>query len=312
LARRSRAQTGIAAAVWAALAGWAGLGCTSVLGIEADRYLAASDASTDGQSGDAGKAQDAQVDPWACLGQPVPGAGMKSPLDLTLIVMDGLQPEVSAGGVDGGSDLVTVSGAYLPGITVQACDLLDPGCASADATQVTDDGGRATFQLDTGFQGFFRMEGMLGGNPGVPVSLYPGGFLPSDNETSVPAYELSQQGLQILAGSLVETPLALGPDAGAGHLLVNIYDCEDHQATDIQLAFSNLGSTAQPFYMKEGIPSTTATQTDGYGLGGAIDIALGAQTVTATLAGKGTVLGSTTVVIRPGEITWAWIRGRSL
>jgi hypothetical protein len=290
----------------------AGVGCSSILGLEPDRYLVVADASTDGRAAsDAGKGADAQVDPWACLGQPVPGAGTKDPVGITLIVMDGLQPEISAGSVDGGSDLVTVSGTYLPGITVQACDLLDPGCSMSPPTQVTDDGGRATFQLDTGFQGFFRMQGLVGGAPGVPVTLYTGTFLSTDNDTSIPAYELSEDGLQILAGSLVQTPLALGPDAGAGHLLVNIYDCEDHQASGVKVAYSNLGAEAQPFYMVGGIPSTTGTETDSYGLAGAINIPTGAQTVTATLADKGTALGSTTVVVRPGEITWAWIRGRS-
>jgi hypothetical protein len=314
MARWPRVRTTLAVAIWGSVFAAAGLGCSSILGIEADRYLAASDASSESDvraTGDSSKPSDAQVDPWGCLGLPVPGAGTTSPLDITLIVMDGLQPEISAGQVDGGSDLVTVSGAYLPGITVQACALLDPGCSMPSGTHVTDDAGRAAFALDTSFQGFFGMSGKVSGQAGVPVTLYPGTFLPSDNGTSIPAYELSKDGLQILAGSLVQTPLALGPDAGAGHLLVNIYDCQDHQAAGVEFAYSNLGSQAQPFYMKGGIPSPMSTQTDDFGLGGAINIPTGAQTVTATLAGEGTVIGSQTVLVRPGQITWAWVRVRS-
>ncbi len=304
--RGSRVRAAVAVVVWGA--GFAAAGCSSILGIESDRHLVTSDAST-GHGSDA-KA-DAQVDPWACLGQPFPGSGHPDPLDITLIVMDGLQPETSAGGVDGGSDLVTVNGAYLPGITVRACDLLDPGCDTPSVTVVTDSDGRAAFSLPETFGGFFRMEGMLSGQPAIPVSLYTGALTMNEATGSLPAYELSQEGLQILTGSLVQTPLALGPDAGAGHLLVNIYDCEDHQGSGVSFSYSSLGSGAQPFYFSEGLPSTTGTETDGYGLGGAINVPLGAQTITAKVASSGAVVGTTTVVIRPGEITWAWIRGRA-
>jgi hypothetical protein len=303
-----RARGVLAVIVWGAGLAQAGVGCSSILGIESDRHLV-SNASDGGYASDA-KA-DAQVDPWACLGQPVPGSGHPDPLDITLVVMDGLQPETSAGGVDGGSDLVTVNGAYLPGITVRACDLLDPGCTMPSATVVTDGDGRAIFALPQTFGGFFRMDGMLSGEPAIPVSLYPGPLTMNEATSSLPGYELSEEGLQILTGSLVQTPLALGADAGAGHLLVNVYDCMDHQGAGVSFSYSNLGSGAQPFYFSGGLPSTTGTETDGYGLGGAINVPLGAQTITAKVASSGTVVGSTAVVIRPGEITWAWIRGRA-
>lgn len=299
---RGVARAAAAAAIGSALA----VGCTSILGIEPNRYLAA-DASA-GPHGDAASA-DAHPDPWGCLGAGPPGG--TTPVAITLIVMDGLQPEVSAGSVDGGSDLVTVSGTYLPGISVSACSVLDPSCmGSSTITQMTDGAGRATFHLDTSFGGFFAMKGMLGTDTAIPVSLYPGTFLPADDGTSIPAYELSLTGLMVLTSTVTTAPLALGDDAGAGHLLVNVYDCQDHQATGVKIAYSNPGSGV-PFYFMGGIPSPMANETDNFGLAGAIDVPLGTQTITATLAGKGTQVGSATVLVRPGQITWAWVRVRS-
>jgi hypothetical protein len=298
---RGRTRAAVAAAIWIGAGAAGAAGCSSILGIEPNRYLAQADASTVAHA-DAGR-----EGPWDCLGTSAP-ASATSPLQITLIVMDGLQPEVSAGSVDGGSDLATVSGAYLPGITVRACALLDPSCASA-TTRVTDDGGNATFDLDTSFRGFFAMNGMLGTDPGVPVTLYPGGFLAADDRTSIPAYEVSVPGMMFLAGAVTPAPLALGPDAGAGHLLVNVYDCHDHQAPGVKIAYDNPGASV-PFYFMGGFPSPMATETDSFGLAGAIDVPPGTQTVTASLAGKGTTIGSATVLVRPGEVTWAWIRVR--
>jgi hypothetical protein len=303
-----------ASAGWLAAAASVGLaacqavaGCSAVLGIEADRHLAAADAS--GAPGDAGSGAGGAT-PWGCL-LDAGASGTSRPLTVTLIVMDGLQPEVSAGSIDGGSDLVTLSGAYLPGISVRACSLLDPSCAAGSPPVVTDDAGRATFQLTGGFYGFFDLHGSLAGAPGVPVSFYPGRFVEGDEVTGIPAYEFSQDGLRLLASSLTTARLAFGDDAGAGHVLVSAFDCQDHQAAGVSFSYSNSSAQTQSFYMAGGIPNPAGKQTDGYGLGGAINVPAGAQIVSATIADGAASLGTSTVVVRPGSIAWAWFRVRA-
>src|ERR1700722_17434719 len=112
--------------------------CTVVLGIDADRYVAGAT--------DAGADADARPDPWGCLNAPSE-QDIASPVALSLLVMNALYPSVSAGGVDGGSDLDTVSGTYLPGVGVMACQDLDTDCSSGLGPVVTNDGGVANFQL---------------------------------------------------------------------------------------------------------------------------------------------------------------------
>ncbi len=294
--RTPAATAGGAAAVLAAA------GCTTLLNIQADRYVVATDASAD-----AGSAPGA----WDCLQDAGSSPYSSAPLQITLVVMDGLQPELAAGSVDGGSDLETVSGAYLPGVSVQSCSLLDPDCMSGSTRVTSDDAGNVAMSVPGDFSGFFRLQGAVGGADGVPVSLYPGRLLASDPGTRLPAYEISQDEMRILASTLTSTPVSLDPAGSVGHVLVNVYDCEDHQAAGVVLHLASTGDQTEAFYMKDGVPDPRATETDAFGLGGAINVPVGTQTVSAAIAGGGPSLGTTTITVHPGQITWAWVRVRS-
>jgi hypothetical protein len=301
-----RSQRAFAAVLVAAgtVAALAASGCSTILGIESDRHLVASD-------GGAGADADASPGPWDCLQSAGSGPQSLAPLALSLIVMDGLQPEVAAGSVDGGSDLETVSGAYLPGISVRSCALLDPDCVSGSTPVVTDDAGLAQMSVAGTFSGFFRLSGPMGTEQAVPVNLYPGRLLASDQGTRLPAYELSPDGIQTLAITITTTPLSLDPDGGVGHVLANVYDCQDHQAAGVVLHLDTTGAETQAFYFKDSVPNSSATQTDSFGLGGAINVPVGTQTLSASIADGGASLGTTTITVHAGQVTWAWLRVRS-
>jgi hypothetical protein len=225
--------------------------------------------------------------------------------------MDGLQPELAAGAVDGGSDLETVRGTYLAGVSVQSCALLDPACRSASDPVSSDGSGIVSISVPGDFTGFLRLEGPVGAAPGVPVSLYPGRLLASDTGMRLPAYEISQDEMRILASTVTATPVSLDPNGTVGHVLVNVYDCQDHQAPGVAIQYATTGADTEDFYMSGGVPDPRATQTDSFGLGGAINVPIGTQTVRATLADGGAPLGSTTITVRAGQITWAWVRVRA-
>jgi hypothetical protein len=291
--------------------------CSTVLGIEADRTVgdpadASTEASTEAPADDA-----APADPWACVFEPHPSADPNMHVAVTLRVMDGIPPSIAAGAIDGGSDLDTVSGTWLPGVAVRDCDLRDPLCLDSPTPLTSDDSGTVTFDLKGDFAGFFdlRRDDLL------PATLYPGRLLAGVTAVSYPAYSITPKEVWALAGTITSQPVALGADGGLGLAVVTIYDCQDHQAPGVVVAYGTLGAQSVPFYFHGGLPSTAVGQTDSYGLAGAINVPDGTLTVTATLTGNGgapttappgTVLGSTTFDVRPGAITFAWIRVRSL
>ncbi|MGH7272240.1 MAG: hypothetical protein ACREJ3_17560 [Polyangiaceae bacterium] len=282
-------------------------GCAAVLGIDDNRHLTEPDAGAGNRASDAGGEASPEGGPWSCVSNPPEVTDPSMPIDLTLDVMDALQPSVAAGSIDGGSDLDTVSGTFLAGVSVRACALLDPECANASTPIATGDAGTAEFHLTGAFSGFFA----LSRSDLIPVTLYPGNMLTGQTVVSFPSYDLTPSGLQLLASSVssMVTP-SLDPHGTLGHALIQIYDCADHQGAGVSLAYSASGPQTTAFYFKGGLPTLAARETDSYGLGGAINLPSGSITVTGSLK-DGTSVGSTTFNVRPGAVTFAWIRVRS-
>ncbi len=300
----------------------AGAGCSMVMGIDADRYVAvekdaADDTSTAGPRDAAvetttvisprdGGGDAAAVGAWDCLNQLPEELDPDLQVDVKMQVMDAIQPSTAAGAVDGGSDLDTVTGAWLPGVSVRVCAVLDPDCQNAPKAVLTSEAGIAEFDLTGDFAGFFDLRR----SDLVPATLYPGHLLAGQKTASVPAYGIRPTAFQDLAMS-AGTTVILGADAGVGHAVVTIYDCQDHQAQGVSLTYSPSDPRAVPFYFNGGLPSADATETDGYGLAGIVNVQTGTLMVKATLAANMTPVGSATFDVRPGALTFAWIRARS-
>lgn len=240
---------------------------------------------------------------------PLPDEPLDPALEVTatLQVFDAVQSSVASGAVDGGSDLNTVSAAWLAGVSVVTCTIRDPGCANGTSPILTDDAGSATFHLTGAFSGFFELtrSGL------VPWTFYPGNLLAGQASTNLPTFGIDPTDFSLLASAVTTAPLGFATDGGVGHTFVSVYDCEDHQAPGVTLTYSNAGAGTAVFYMKDGLPNTMATQTDAYGIGGAVNMPIGNLTVKATLAANLAPLGSAVVLIRPGALTHAWIRVRT-
>jgi hypothetical protein len=268
-------------------------GCSTVLGIDANRRVAAVTA-------DAGA--------WDCLGLPDEKLDPNEQVSVTLVVMDAIQGSTAAGAIDGGSDLDTVSATWLPGVAVRGCAVRDLDCRDGLTPVVTTNGmGAATFQLTQSFNGFFDMSR----SDLVPASLYPGNFLTGQSIASFPAYEISPSELRDLASSISSNPVGLDPNGTVGHALVTIYDCQDHQAPGVSVTYSVSGAETVPFYFQDGLPSGKARETDGFGIAGTLNAPIGSLTVTATLSSTKTAVGMTAFSVRPGALTFAWIRART-
>jgi hypothetical protein len=294
----------------------AGVGCSAVLGVDADRYVAldkdaASDAAVvavrDAGAADSQDGSDASsIQPWDCLNRPPEELDPDLHVDLKVQVMDAIQPSTSAGAIDGGSDLDTVTGTWLSGVAVRHCAMLDPDCRNGSSIVLTSEAGVAEFDLTGDFSGFFDLRR----SDLVPATLYPGHLLAGQAMANFPAFLIRPMEIQDLAGSS-DTTVILDADAGVGHAVVTIYDCQDHQAPGVAVTYSLTGPEAVSFYFEDGLPSTVATETDGFGLAGIVNVPVGTMMAKATLASNGSPVGSATFDIRAGALTFAWIRVRT-
>jgi hypothetical protein len=313
--RHARARLWFAASLLVIEGGIGTAGCSTVMGIEADRYLVTSDGAPDPVLEASTKAggSDSAVDagPWSCLNLPGERLDPNLHVDLSVLVINGLDSTTSAGAIDGGSDLDIVTGTWLPGVAVRTCALRDPNCTSPSPVAITNEAGISNFQVTGDFAQFFDLRR----SDLVPSTLYPGNLLAGQTTASLPVFLVTPGGLQALGASVssqATNPISLDPNGGLGHVLVTIYDCQDHQASGVSLTFSNTDPTRTvQFYIQNSVPVATASQTDFDGLGGASNLPAGAQTVHATIGSQEMPIGNATFEVHAGALTNAWIRVRS-
>jgi hypothetical protein len=248
---------------------------------------------------------DGAADPWACLDAP-PQVTDTSPVAITFKTYDVINPITTAGSM-GGSDFTVLSFVPLPGIAIEGCALLDPTCSTpATPPETSDDAGEATLTVPDNFPGYFKLTaaGYL------PFELFPGPLLAGASTFAPPVSMITPVAASSLADAIGAAP-DLDAGAGVGAVFVAIYDCSDRYAAGVTFSTSATTAGTVPFYITSGLPSTKATETDSSGTWGAVDVPVGALTVTATLAATSRALGSINVMIRAGGAATAWIRART-
>jgi hypothetical protein len=286
-------------------AGFADTTCVNHLCV-ATGIDASVDTGADGP-GDAADASSNDAGPWSCLGQPPQIPDPKARVAITLTLFDALKP-ITTAGAQGGTDLQVISYTPASGISLEACNVLDPQCASpVTPLVVSDDAGVAHVNVPGDFAGFFRLSGA----GYLPSALYPGPVLADASTGSVPTAMLKKNDTQLLAVA-IGVPLETDPDAGVGHAFFQVFDCFDRQAPGVVFTLDvDGGSQTVQWYTKNDLPSTTAKETDTLGAGGAVNVPAGALTVTATLAATKQTLGTVNTVITAGGTTFAWVRVRT-
>jgi hypothetical protein len=244
--------------------------------------------------------------PWRCLGAPPEVLDPNAKIAVTLIVLDALQP-IATAGPTGGSDLALVAGVALAGVTVRACNPLDPLCNTPATTPaLTDDAGVAQLTLPGDFIGFYSLSRA----DVVPTDFYLGQPMSGVAAESFPAPILTKTGVQLLSQSL-GVGVDLSPDASVGMVFFNAYDCDDRHASGVTFTLSNTDPQTVAWYINNGLPTTTAKETDNLGAAGAVNVPVGQLVVTATLVDGNRALGSSNVLIHPGAATIAYVRVRT-
>jgi hypothetical protein len=242
---------------------------------------------------------------FECLKQPNETLD-PSPVTLHLLVTNATTPATTAGAIDGGSDIMPVIYDPIAGVTFVSCLELDPLCAHPVTTpQTSDDAGFVNLSLTGSFSGFFRGTGPAI----VPFTFSPGQWLTGLKEATYLTSALAPSDEQLLNGALGNA-VELDASAGLGEVFIIIYDCNDHHVAGATISLSRSGPETLPFYIVSGLPSTTVQVTDSEGVGGAINVPSGTVRATATYLANSLTLGSVDVYVRPGELTYGWIRMR--
>jgi hypothetical protein len=248
-------------------------------------------------------AADAGMDagPWGCLDQPAEAPNMM-PVTVTFKIFNALDPVVNEG-------VTAASYTPVPGVSVEGCNSLDVLCTSPITPQaVSDDAGEATVVVADSFGGYFQFVG-----PGfLPSILYPGRLL-ADASTFQPDLGALNTSATLAIASILQVPMLVDPEAGVGQAFAQVYDCFDQLAPGVSFTFGLVdgGPNAVQWYQSSGFPSKYATQTDSQGTGGTLNVPPGSLLMTARLAGTTRILGTANPLIRPGWVTYAWIRART-
>jgi hypothetical protein len=250
---------------------------------------------------------DAHRGPWDCIDDP-PQASTAATLHGTVVLFNALKPITTAGQIDGGSDFDPVTYTPVPGLTLRACNALDPLCGNPVAgPAVSNEAGAARLDVLQNFNGLFQIRG----DNFLPSALYPGSLLAGATEETYPSAVLGKNDVALLAAA-IGVPLQTDPDAGVGHAFFQVYDCFDHTGPGVSFTMdTDGGSQTVQWYTKNELPSTTATETDRLGAGGAVNVPVGGLTVHATLNETHRELGLANVVISPASTTFTWIRVRT-
>jgi hypothetical protein len=291
-------ETAVDAASEAAADGTIETGSTSDAG--GDHSLAGDSGPNGGDS-----APEAAIDasgPWGCL-QIAPGTSNPSvTIQVQIIAFDQFVPYTLGGAVDSGNDLQIVQATPAPGIAVQPCGNLDPACVNPVApVVVTGDAGIATFAMNGAFDGFYSMKR----SDSFPTLFYPGRLLASEPTIGYPVAVLPFSVAAEL-GAAIGITVNTDADAGLGHIFEAVFDCTDRHAAGV--SFSLAVDAGTLFYTENGVPSTSATQTDPSGAGGFLNVPAGSVTVRATIAGQTLQLP---VYVRPASETLVYLRTRS-
>jgi hypothetical protein len=221
--------------------------------------------------------------------------------------------------------------APVTSVSVAVCvNPTDPSCALPFATAIPDATGTVTFMLDTSngpFTGYFKVDplapGMADGGGadgavrdggGDATTATPAGYVPAriyySDDPIADDFTDSWGLFTVSIESALTALFGLTPiDQRLGIALLTVYGCgplkNGVQAAGVSVAIDTSSTKTEGFYIQNGMPSGTATETDSSGVAGFIDVTPGVRTFTATQVSTGTVVSTLSAYVFPGVVTYA-------
>lgn len=198
-----------------------------------------------------------------------------------------------------------------PNLHVKLCSAFDSTCTSPvhpyeDVLIDPTGDGKTTFTIPPGFAGFLDVVTELGAGGGggaqPEATIHAQAFL--GNPPKLPpgtklvrlTTETQKQGLLNLVHE----------EQTANHAvaLVLTSDCNDNRVAGVKLTASPTDGDTVPFYFKNSVPSTMATETDAEGAAGFLNLPLGVVTIEARRAVDDRYIGTITVQMTDGIISY--------
>lgn len=206
----------------------------------------------------------------------------------------------SSGAGGGATVRVTFRGVRLDeaeplvGASVRPCRKSDLECTLLGvAAQLTDASGKTTFELPSGFDGYF--EGTR--DDIYSILLFPGALT---RDIELPSVGGVTPGEAELLASFVR-----GPEGGPkGAVILSAHDCLGAPAAGVTFGVETQPAPT-PFFLIDGTPNTTARATDGGGRGGFLGLPEPAFLhFRAARAATGEVVAEESVFTRVGAVTY--------
>ncbi len=266
--------------------GWTMGGCTTVLGIESDRHVAASDRGDGGAVPVQDSGSNATTAPpgWACIDDPAPTPS-PNPVQVKFFIND-----VST------ASSTDFSGKPIPFAALRACGTLDVTCANPLGSTTADDGGTAVITVPSSFRGFYELTAP-GYSPGILARP------PQIRD------EATQQGVADLTLISLGGQLAgVTADPALGIAIVSVIDCELAPAPGMLIDVGDPAPTEKTIYFDKSLPSASAKMTDGTGSAIIFNVPVGTLALTARFADGGRAVRSITTLARSKWVTFVQIR----
>lgn len=194
--------------------------------------------------------------------------------------------------------------------------LTDPACTNPAKTVRADDAGHIKFDLDTStkaFEGYFdiqpiKADGTLADQTGGDPSVYIPSRLYYTNYPLFQDYSDYWLLMRYSSVGLFAATFGQSYDKTQGSAFLISDDCYGTDTGGFSYIVDSLSANTHGFYLQNGTPSTTASQTDKDATGGFINIPTGARTFTMQKADTKKTVSTLTAYVRPNSIVYAKMR----
>lgn len=208
-------------------------------------------------------------------------------------------------------DFITDCTTDVTGLTAKLCDKRDVGCNQPRQTGIVDANGEFKFRVPTaggGFDGYLRVDsplayctdaGAFGAVAGpvlcgltspqcdlaspdercyvtlfAPAMLFFNPPIVRDVEQPLPLQMFPSSGLPAVISAA-----GIRIDPAGGSLFLQALDCDGAPASGVSFKVAQHQDLVQPLYVDNGVVSSSATRTDGTGVGGFVGVPPGFVTV---------------------------------